>query len=87
MKIKKGQSIGLFEVDQNGYARLWLIGLNKYFFRNPPRDSRIIENDENRQVVKIIGETDFNKIKKEKLLAPTLFPYDKDFDNLERLEI
>lgn len=87
MKIKKGQSIGLFEVDQNGYARLWLIGLNKYFFRNPPKDPRIIENDENRQVVKIIGETDFNRIKNEKLLAPTLFPYEKNFKDLEKFEV
>lgn len=87
MKPKKGQSVGLFEVDLNGRARLWLIGLNKYFFRSPPKNSKIISYDENRQIIKIIGESDFNKIKKEKLLAPTLFPYDKEFDELEEFEM
>lgn len=87
MKFKKGQIVTIVEIDEKNIARVWLIGSDRFMFRMPKEEVRVLYIVDNHDEIRVISEHTFNRIKKEKQFCESLFPYDKEFKDLEPIEL
>lgn len=90
MKFKKGQTLVIGRINDHGRIGLWLVGHDGYVFHELPK-CKVYRHDEapeeyQRDVIYIMEEKTFDYVKKEKVIAESLFPYDKEYKDLEKLE-
>jgi len=87
MKFSNGMVLTIVEVDDNNIAKVWLIGNSGYIFKQPENKVKILDYIDYHNEIRIIDEETFNRIKKEKQLGERLFPYNKEFSDLEDFTI
>lgn len=86
MKFKKGWHLVQVTIRKSGKPFFGLAGHDGFLFQDLPTDSRVLQVDENRNEIHVIDLSTFTKIKQNKIVHENLFPYNKNFDELEELK-
>lgn len=86
MKFKKDWHLVQVTIRENGKPFFGLAGHDGYLFHDLPKNSKVMYVDESRKELQTVDEISFMAIKQKHLLHENLFPYNKNFNELEDLQ-